>query len=180
MEAVPTSESSVDNHFTRQYIPEDNSEHHTRRSVFLNLIVSIGIKFWFYIIYKLYVVIFFVGGREHVSTVWFLGPDSLNPNLEKPFQIAVFSFFPSSLSEVLHTWLARSNQSLLIMLYYPSQDKCDTLKTEEFRILMVGLCDAHSMSLMSNFLLTHDKPNVQSGERRHDVKQNCPCRREVQ
>jgi hypothetical protein len=25
------SETSVDNHFTRQYIPEDNSEHHTRR-----------------------------------------------------------------------------------------------------------------------------------------------------
>jgi hypothetical protein len=31
MEAVRTSESSVDSHFTRQYIPEDNSEHHTRR-----------------------------------------------------------------------------------------------------------------------------------------------------
>jgi hypothetical protein len=31
MEAVRTSETSVDNHFTRQYIPEDNSEHHTRR-----------------------------------------------------------------------------------------------------------------------------------------------------
>jgi hypothetical protein len=31
MEAVRTSEMSVDNHFTRQYIPEDNSEHHTRR-----------------------------------------------------------------------------------------------------------------------------------------------------
>jgi hypothetical protein len=31
MEAVCTSETSVDNHFTRQYIPEDNSEHHTRR-----------------------------------------------------------------------------------------------------------------------------------------------------
>jgi hypothetical protein len=31
MEAVSTSETSVDNHFTRQYIPEDNSEHHTRR-----------------------------------------------------------------------------------------------------------------------------------------------------
>jgi hypothetical protein len=31
MEAVRTPESSVDNHFTRQYIPEDNSEHHTRR-----------------------------------------------------------------------------------------------------------------------------------------------------
>jgi hypothetical protein len=30
MEAVPTSETSVDNNFTRQYIPEDNSEHHTR------------------------------------------------------------------------------------------------------------------------------------------------------
>jgi hypothetical protein len=26
MEAVHTSETSVDNHFTRQYIPEDNSE----------------------------------------------------------------------------------------------------------------------------------------------------------
>jgi hypothetical protein len=31
MEAVRTSETSVDNHFTRQYIQEDNSEHHTRR-----------------------------------------------------------------------------------------------------------------------------------------------------
>jgi hypothetical protein len=31
MEAVRTSETSVDNHFTRQYFPEDNSEHHTRR-----------------------------------------------------------------------------------------------------------------------------------------------------
>jgi hypothetical protein len=27
MEAVRISETSVDNHFTRQYIPEDNSEH---------------------------------------------------------------------------------------------------------------------------------------------------------
>jgi hypothetical protein len=31
MEAVRTSEMSVDNHFTRQYIQEDNCEHHTRR-----------------------------------------------------------------------------------------------------------------------------------------------------
>jgi hypothetical protein len=31
IEAVCTSETSVENHFTRQYIPEDNSEHHTRR-----------------------------------------------------------------------------------------------------------------------------------------------------
>jgi hypothetical protein len=31
MEAVRTSETSVDNHFTRQYNPEDSSEHHIRR-----------------------------------------------------------------------------------------------------------------------------------------------------
>jgi hypothetical protein len=31
MEAVRTSETSVDNHFTRQYNLEDSSEHHTRR-----------------------------------------------------------------------------------------------------------------------------------------------------
>jgi hypothetical protein len=30
-EAVRTSETSVDNYFTRQYNPEDGSEHHTRR-----------------------------------------------------------------------------------------------------------------------------------------------------
>jgi hypothetical protein len=30
MEAVRTSETSVDNNFTWQYIPENNSEHHTR------------------------------------------------------------------------------------------------------------------------------------------------------
>jgi hypothetical protein len=31
MEAARTSETSVDNYFTRQYIPEDKSEHHTHR-----------------------------------------------------------------------------------------------------------------------------------------------------
>jgi hypothetical protein len=31
MEAARTSETSGDNYFTRQYIPEDNSELHTRR-----------------------------------------------------------------------------------------------------------------------------------------------------
>jgi hypothetical protein len=31
MEAVRTSETSVDNQFTRLYNPEDSSEHHTRR-----------------------------------------------------------------------------------------------------------------------------------------------------
>jgi hypothetical protein len=29
MEAARTSETSVDNHFTRQYNPEDSSEHHS-------------------------------------------------------------------------------------------------------------------------------------------------------
>jgi hypothetical protein len=42
MEAARTSETSVDNYFTRQYIPEDKSELHTRRrenlkSLILNL-----------------------------------------------------------------------------------------------------------------------------------------------
>jgi hypothetical protein len=31
MEAARTSETLVDNYFTQQYIPEDNSELHTRR-----------------------------------------------------------------------------------------------------------------------------------------------------
>jgi hypothetical protein len=31
MEEVRTSETSVNNHFTRQYNPEDRSEHHTHR-----------------------------------------------------------------------------------------------------------------------------------------------------
>jgi hypothetical protein len=31
IEAALTSETSVDNYFTRQYIPEDDSEFHTRR-----------------------------------------------------------------------------------------------------------------------------------------------------
>jgi hypothetical protein len=31
LEAARTAETSVDNYFTRQYIPEDKSELHTRR-----------------------------------------------------------------------------------------------------------------------------------------------------
>jgi hypothetical protein len=31
MGAAHTSETSVDYYFTQQYLPEDNSEHHTRR-----------------------------------------------------------------------------------------------------------------------------------------------------
>jgi hypothetical protein len=30
MEAARTSETSVDNHFTQQYNPEDSSEHHSK------------------------------------------------------------------------------------------------------------------------------------------------------
>jgi hypothetical protein len=55
MEEVRTSETSVDSHFTRQYIPEDNSEHHTRRRenfksniglIFCRLTVLGGFKLW--------------------------------------------------------------------------------------------------------------------------------------
>jgi hypothetical protein len=36
MEAVRTSETSVDNHFTWQYNPEDNSEHQKIKLTFLH------------------------------------------------------------------------------------------------------------------------------------------------
>jgi hypothetical protein len=42
MEAVRTSETSVVNHFTRQYIPEDNSEQTSRDSVRLYLNAEIN------------------------------------------------------------------------------------------------------------------------------------------
>jgi hypothetical protein len=35
MEAVRTSETSVDNNFTRQYNPEDSSEHHCLKDVYI-------------------------------------------------------------------------------------------------------------------------------------------------
>jgi hypothetical protein len=43
MEAICTSVTSVNNHFTRQYIPEDNSEHHTRRRDNLKSHVSVNV-----------------------------------------------------------------------------------------------------------------------------------------
>jgi hypothetical protein len=43
MEAVRTSETSVDNYFTRQYIPEDNSEHHTRRRENLKSLTALAV-----------------------------------------------------------------------------------------------------------------------------------------
>jgi hypothetical protein len=39
MEAVRTSETSVDNHFTRQYNPEDSSEHHTPSFLGTNILL---------------------------------------------------------------------------------------------------------------------------------------------
>jgi hypothetical protein len=53
MEAARTSETSVDNHFTRQYNPEDSSEHHTRRRE--NLKSHMGISFVYFVLgYKLH------------------------------------------------------------------------------------------------------------------------------
>jgi uncharacterized membrane protein len=52
MEAVRTSETSVDNLFTRQYNPEDSSEHHTRRRE--NLKSHIILINWLILIYHCY------------------------------------------------------------------------------------------------------------------------------
>jgi hypothetical protein len=47
MEAARTSETSVNNYFTRQYIPENNSELHTRRRENLkSRKYNIVISFW--------------------------------------------------------------------------------------------------------------------------------------
>jgi hypothetical protein len=40
MEAVRTSETSVDNHFTRQYNPEDSSEQHRSGRFLINMVAS--------------------------------------------------------------------------------------------------------------------------------------------
>jgi hypothetical protein len=44
MEAKRASESSVDNHFTRQYNPEDNSEHqgHSCLSLCICVVLCVG------------------------------------------------------------------------------------------------------------------------------------------
>jgi hypothetical protein len=47
MEAARTSETSVDNYFTRQYIPEDNSELHTRRREILKSHKNYNISYIF-------------------------------------------------------------------------------------------------------------------------------------
>jgi hypothetical protein len=50
MEAVRTSETSVDNHSTRQYNPEDSSEHHNfckdylRLSCFSKTVTEVHVK----------------------------------------------------------------------------------------------------------------------------------------
>jgi hypothetical protein len=43
MEAARSSETSVDNYFTRQYIPEDKSELHTHKLVQYNVFL-LGVK----------------------------------------------------------------------------------------------------------------------------------------
>jgi hypothetical protein len=45
MEAVRTSEASADNYFTRQYIPENNSELHTCRRENLKSHIEISCLF---------------------------------------------------------------------------------------------------------------------------------------
>jgi hypothetical protein len=45
MESARTSETSVDNYFTRQYIPKDNSELHTLRRENLKSHVSLQVSF---------------------------------------------------------------------------------------------------------------------------------------
>jgi hypothetical protein len=51
MEAARTSETSVDNHFTRQYNPEDSSEHHTRHRE--NLKSHTAIRLLFSVLYEI-------------------------------------------------------------------------------------------------------------------------------
>jgi hypothetical protein len=56
MEAVPTSETSVDNNFTRQYIPEDNSEHQI-----YNYVVKINVcEVCGYLAYGIHKILYFV------------------------------------------------------------------------------------------------------------------------
>jgi hypothetical protein len=43
MEAVRTSETSVDNHFTRQYNPEDSSEQDKRRFENINPVTFVAV-----------------------------------------------------------------------------------------------------------------------------------------
>jgi hypothetical protein len=45
MEAVRTSETSVDNHFTRQYIQEDNSEHNAKGVLKFSFLLTFPLPF---------------------------------------------------------------------------------------------------------------------------------------
>jgi hypothetical protein len=57
METARTSETSVDNYFTRQYIPEDKSELHTRRPENLKShILSLSLTEWAKIILQIYML----------------------------------------------------------------------------------------------------------------------------
>jgi hypothetical protein len=54
MEAVRTSETSVDNHFTRQYNPEDSSEHHSVIILCMKFNSKSKERFW-----KVFALLFF-------------------------------------------------------------------------------------------------------------------------
>jgi hypothetical protein len=56
MEAARTSETSVDNYFTRQYIPQDNSEPHTRRRENLKSHISYKITKYVILIQEVLVI----------------------------------------------------------------------------------------------------------------------------
>jgi hypothetical protein len=69
MEAARTSKTSVDNHFTRQYIPEDNSELHTRRREIL----------------KFYVLLFFICGAKSIREIAYIYNLLIKPEGKRHF-----------------------------------------------------------------------------------------------
>jgi hypothetical protein len=68
MEAVRTSETSVDNHFTRQYNPEDSSEHHTRRRENLKSHICDFTCKYITILFPFLYVNYYVFGILHTNT----------------------------------------------------------------------------------------------------------------
>jgi hypothetical protein len=64
MEAARTSETSVDNYFTRQYIPEDKSELHTRRRKNL---------------------------KSHIGQIVFMNPAKIHESVHEKFKIKVLN-----------------------------------------------------------------------------------------
>jgi hypothetical protein len=59
IEAARTSEKSIDNYFTRQYIPEDKSELHTRRPENLKSHINSN-RSYVIVSYYLQIILFFL------------------------------------------------------------------------------------------------------------------------